>query len=185
MANRATPTRKNLPNSTQQNHSFSQSSPRVYDRDVANREVWESIGREMIQRRERQGWASATKFAKAHPRGPNERTIVAIESGRIGHTASLDDYCDALGVTLTDVLAAALPGAEVSADALQIARGYDAALERFQHAVRLILDVSKPEAQDTARATPPTRPADAPRSRKQTTTPNDRGRGRSPAKKRS
>lgn len=110
-----------------------------YDGGVNDEDFWAAVGRALVERRLSQGWPSTKKIAKDLAASPNERTLNALESGRPGHVTSLSEYCAVLKLPLTDLLASVLPGATVTADAMQVARLYDDSSPKMKRAVRAVL----------------------------------------------
>lgn len=113
-------------------------------------EIWAAVGTELRAIRERAGWKSTNAMVRDRGR-PDQKTMDAIERGRPGQTAKIGEYCAALGVTLADVLAAVLPRAAASAEALRVARQYDALPASAQLAVRLLLNAGASLSASTER----------------------------------
>ena len=139
-----------------------------YDPPVTDADLWLAVGRALQARREAIGYSSPKALQQARRDAQNERTMRSIEAGRPGNVTGLSDYCQILDLSLTDVIASVLPGVNLSAGAMRVARAFDLSSLKMQRAVRAVLDIEE---------TPPTPPESA--------TPHDAGkqaRGKKPSR---
>lgn len=96
-----------------------------YDARMSDR-LWFDVGAELRTIRERAGYRSTNALAMSCGQRPTQKTMDAIERGRVGAVASLADYCQALRVTVRDVLAAAVARDPMpSPRAMSVARSFD------------------------------------------------------------
>ena len=97
-----------------------------YVAGVTEKQFWARVGRELGEIRRRAGYDKTYSAYRAG--APATATLNDIEEGRIGNIDSLSAYCEALKVSLLDVLRVALDEAEegppLSADSLWVARMY-------------------------------------------------------------
>lgn len=137
---------------------------------MSDADLWRAVGAELRAIRERAGWRSTNAIARSGA-AVDQKTLDAIERGQAGNVAKIGAYCRALGVDLADVLAViiARPVA-VSADAMRVARLYDAAPDAGRRALDALAAAL---AAPSAPATPPGAPTPA-RARARTGTGNGR-----------
>jgi len=126
----------------QENDLFVSRAANSYDSSVTDTQLWTAFGRALAAHRLSRGYDAPRDLKRAVRAAPNERTMEAIEDGRPGHTASITAYCEALGVSLVDVLASVLPDAKLSAGALAAARRYAGVSPAAQAAVEAVLAIA-------------------------------------------
>jgi hypothetical protein len=79
-----------------------------YNVFVTDSELWREIGRQLQEIRERKGWRNPIDVHKAGAGVPNYATVAKHERGQFKTFTSLVEHAKVLGVSVVDVLSAAM-----------------------------------------------------------------------------
>lgn len=121
-----------------------------YNAPVTPEDLWLAVGEILLVHRNRKKWNASD--VERHG-GPNYKTVESIEMGRVGRVDTLALHCEALGLSLVDVLRTALDKSskKFSPEALKVVRKFESTTVEGRQAM-LLLAVALPDAETT----PPT-----------------------------
>lgn len=115
-----------------------------YNADVTPTELWRSVGEILAGHRIRREWNHSD--VERHG-GPTYKTVQQIERGKIGTVTNLARHCEAMGLSVVDVLRAALDrtAQPLSPEAVQVVRKFERTTVEGRQAL-LFLARALPEA---------------------------------------
>lgn len=120
-----------------------------YNRPMTDAEFWKALGVFLARRREELNYKTALAFAENAPRAPDVQTVRAIEAGKVKRLASLEAYCAAAKMSISDAIASVLPRSGATPEAMKFAREFDAASPEARATIRAVMQLVR------ATATPP------------------------------
>lgn len=134
---------------------------------MTDAELWAAVGAELERVRIAAGMKFPADVEKKHPRAPTVNTIKGIEAGRPKSLTALADYCDALGVKISEVIAAALPTSTMTAEAARVGMAFQNGSPGLKAAMRAVLQLEPAPARQ---------PGDGKVGHKRTAERSERGR---------
>lgn len=131
-----------------------------YNAGVTPEELWRAVGEMLLVQRNRRNWNASD--VERHG-GPTYKTVQAIEKGRVGRVDNLARHAEALGLSLVDLLRAALSKTNkaLSPEAEQVVRKFERTTVEGRQAL-LALAQALPDAAEATLEAPRRSPAGQP-----------------------
>jgi hypothetical protein len=120
-----------------------------YNAEVTPEQLWRAVGELLLIARTRREWNASDV---EHHGGPTYKTVQKIERGEVGQVAMLAQHAEALGLSLVDVLRAALErtATPLSPEAALVLRKFERTTVEGRQALlalcQVLPDATGPEA---------------------------------------